>query len=520
MGVEIFNFLDGTSNSVFVTFNNVDGEMVKVDLLLNNNSIKSVMTVKDSYLFNVETPGNYHVELSTLREYEIKQKVIKSNSLEIKGITTPRVSSKAEVGKTTTNVKINGIDEYYLELKILKNKVKELNSDLNVNLKLEKVDFDLSFINENDSFNDFDYFVCHDETNFEHLEEIARRIEELGYVDYCCIVPDTNGYLPPRLPLITRDDYDNIDDIYITPNFMHLQTYLNEPYGMNVINTWNKKINGSRTVVRHLDFGLYRYHENLIDSDITVVNSRPETENCNHGTASTGCIVAAKGSIGVAGIAHGCKYYFYDTNNLDLIVNDAQVGDIISLDIQFKVGDKLLPATHMRSWWERISILISKGATVILAAGNGGLNLSVPGVMNDYGDNGSMLVGACYHNTGRRVGFSNYGHATSYINSWGDWSVTTTGYGSLQKFPGNNRNYSKDYAGTSSATPLCSGALALVQDYAKSKNVILSAWSMRRIVGLSNYSDGVQDGIGRRPNVDYLLSMVDKLISLGDLKLD
>ncbi|WP_273802785.1 S8 family serine peptidase, partial [Proteus vulgaris] len=68
--------------------------------------------------------------------------------------------------------------------------------------------------------------------------------------------------------------------------------------------------------------------------------------------------------------------------------------------------------------------------------------------------------------------FSNYNREIAFINSWGDWSVTTTGYGSLQKLPGDNRNYSRDYSGTSSATPLCSGALALIQDHAKKQGAI------------------------------------------------
>ncbi|WP_345994340.1 S8/S53 family peptidase [Sodalis praecaptivus] len=65
-----------------------------------------------------------------------------------------------------------------------------------------------------------------------------------------------------------------------------------------------------------------------------MVHSRSETEDCNHGTASTGCIAAAKKDFGVTGIAYGSDYYFYDTGDLDLIVRDAIPGDIVSLDIQ------------------------------------------------------------------------------------------------------------------------------------------------------------------------------------------
>lgn len=213
----------------------------------------------------------------------------------------------------------------------------------------------------------------------------------------------------------------------------------------------------------------------------------------------------------MTGIAYDCQYYFYDTGDLDILTKHVAPGDIVSLDIQFKINEKLLPATAIRSWWERIKIMVDKGAVVILAAGNGGLDLNLPGVMADYGDSGSMLVGACNHLSGTRAYFSNYNQKTSLINSWGDWSVTTTGYSSLQKLPGNNRNYSKDYSGTSSATPLCSGALALIQDYAKQNEIVLSAWGMREIIKKSTYTEGVDYGIGYRPNVDDLLAEIDKL---------
>lgn len=424
-------------------------------------------------------------------------------------------NSHEEIGvlslKKHTSQIIEGIENYFLEIKIKKDFVKELKARVDLNLK--RIDFDFSGIDTKNSLHDYLYFKYDEINNFEKLDELAKQIEKLDYVDYCCVAPDTSNYRPLNLPLnasvLDIEHKININKKLVTPNFTPLQTYLNEPNGMNVRNVWSKKISGSKAIVRHLDFGIYKNHEDLKKSNITVVNSRPETEDCNHGTASTGCIVATNNDFGVTGIAYGCQYYFYDTGDLDLIVNDAQVGDIVSLDIQFSISNQLLPVTISRVWWERIKILVDKGATVILAAGNGGLDLSKPGVMENFGDNGSMLVGACYHDTGKRVSFSNYNQETSLINSWGDWTVVTTGYGTLQELPGNDRNYSNNYSGTSSATPLCSGALALIQDYAKSKNIILSAWQMREIIKSSNYTEGVPDGIGYRPNVDYLLKKVD-----------
>ncbi|WP_186338626.1 S8 family serine peptidase [Chromobacterium vaccinii] len=183
------------------------------------------------------------------------------------------------------------------------------------------------------------------------------------------------------------------------------------------------------------------------------------------------------------------------------------------MDIQFDVGGKLLPVIHSRGWWDLIMALTRKGVVVVLAAGNGGLDLSpAAGNMDQFGDSGGTLVGACYHSSGERVYFSNYNHPTSRINSWGDWSVVTTGYGSLQRKPGNDRNYANDYAGTSSATPLSSGALALIQSYAIAKfGIYLNASGMRTIISDTGYSEGVGGKIGHRPNVDAAIAELFKL---------
>jgi subtilisin family serine protease len=131
-----------------------------------------------------------------------------------------------------------------------------------------------------------------------------------------------------------------------------------------------------------------------------------------------------------------------------------------------------------------------------------------------------MLVGACYHNNGHRAYFSNYNHTTSMINSWGDWQVVTTGYGTLQKLPGNDRNYTKDFSGTSSATPLCSGALALIQSYAKRHyGVFLNAFEMRELIAKTGYSDGKEEGIGYRPNVLAATEFLDGIMASADLPL-
>ncbi|WP_353243773.1 S8 family serine peptidase [Providencia sp.] len=515
MNIKIFKFIDMYTNGVFVEFNNKDNKLLSIHLLLNNEVIESVETAAESHLFFIDKSGYYRVEISQKSECiaNIQSKEIYFHISEGERKYEVKPASKEK----TINQKITGISHYYLDIKVKKNNQDKIKQDLAFYSKLPTLELKSSLIH--DVLNHYDYFTLREEHNFETLVELAEQIENLDYVEYCSVMPDTTGYLAPELPVNPEqiDDIESESDDFITPDFTPRQTYLDAPKGMNIRDAWAKNIDGSSAVVRHLDFGIYRNHEDLINSKIVVVNSRFETEDCNHGTASTGCIVATNNEFGVTGIAHNCLFFFYDTGDLDLIANHAQPGDIVSLDVQFSVAGKLLPATAIRGWWERIKIIVDKGATVILAAGNGGLDLSQPDVMQDFGDSGGILVGACNHHNGARAYFSNYNRDVAFVNSWGDWSVTTTGYSSLQKLPGNNRNYSRDYSGTSSATPLCSGALALIQDHAKKQGAILSPWQMRTVICASDYAEGVAHGIGYRPNVDYLLDVVDSIIRESDL---
>ncbi|MDR5771154.1 MULTISPECIES: S8 family serine peptidase [unclassified Caballeronia] len=346
----------------------------------------------------------------------------------------------------------------------------------------------------------------------DQLIPLALELETRDYVIYCSVTPNTAGMAPPESPprdgAATRAESPPLAPNSATPDFASQQTYLEGGMGMNVRSAWKAGATGYAATVRHLDFGVYRNHEDL--RNITVVTSRPETDNCNHGTASTGCVAATANGFGVTGVAFDCRFYFYDISDIDRLVSDAREGDVIGLNIQFMWNSKLIPVIDNKSWWDKIYALYQLGATVILAAGNGGLDLSRPGVINDYGDCGGLLAGACDHSTGRREYSSNYGHHTSLINSWGDWSVTTTGYGDLQALPGNDRNYTSKFSGTSSATALSVGAVAVVQSHSLYKfGVMLHAGRIGAILALTGAAQALEDGIGHRPDVGMATQFID-----------
>ncbi|WP_159420947.1 S8 family serine peptidase [Pseudomonas syringae group genomosp. 3] len=317
----------------------------------------------------------------------------------------------------------------------------------------------------------------------------------------------TDNLPPPKLNTSEKPE-KYLESLSETRDFSEMQTYLDAPHGMNVRDAWSSGHSGESVAIRHLDFGIYKNHEDFQGGNITVVNSRDETNDCNHGTASTGCIAAGNNRLGVTGIAHSSSFYFYDTGDIGKILEQANPGDIISLDIQWLVNGVHVPAIAIKSWWDTIYNLTEKGAIVIVAAGNSGVDLSDTSICPDFGDSGAMVVGACASSTGRRRSSSNYGHHSSLINSWGE-HVTTTGYGALQNLPGHDRDYTDSFNGTSSATPLCSGALALLQCYAKKQGFVLTAASMKQLLSKSDYTEGIYDLIGRRPNVTQLFTHID-----------
>ncbi|NJM31248.1 MAG: S8 family serine peptidase, partial [Rhizobiales bacterium] len=171
---------------------------------------------------------------------------------------------------------------------------------------------------------------------------------------------------------------------------------------------------------------------------------------------------------------------------------------------QLKKGDVILIELHapgpngkyvaMQYWPDIFSAIVgvtAKGITVVEAAGNGDENFELP-VFNGTGlqkDSGAIVVGAgippsnffdftggngfgaAYQKIGvprSRIWFSNYGKIVN-VHGWG-WHVTTLAYGDLQNNASENKWYTLRFSGTSSASPIVTGAVACLQGRAKAKN--------------------------------------------------
>ena len=67
-----------------------------------------------------------------------------------------------------------------------------------------------------------------------------------------------------------------------------------------------------------------------------------------------------------------------------------------------------------------------------------------------------------------RIFFSNYGKIVN-VQGWG-WHVTSLGYGDAQGGASENTWYTLRFSGTSSASPIVTGAVACLQGRARAKN--------------------------------------------------
>ncbi|OPB34673.1 S8 family serine peptidase [Bartonella taylorii] len=523
--INIYKLL-GADPSIYVE-GDKENATSQFELYLNSTLVETVHDNDASHLFKIAKAGTYHVvaksNTATLKSNEV---VFYDSEIQPQKIQSRSVTHELHVPEEK---KLKGKDHivdvgkgFYIEIKIkkgafslLKEQVKKFKKTYSLTKKTTNLD---SFPKWH-SIHEHEYYIITQKMNEKTAHELCRQIEQIDGVIYCSITPFTDNLEPPFLKSVEKSASTRSEKKAksitapshdVTPDFSELQRYLDEGRGMNIRSVWAQGNTGQGVVIRHIDFGIYKDHEEFQEGNITVVHSRSETKDCNHGTASTGCIAAGKNSFGVTGIAHSAAFHFYDTDDLYKVVEQAKPGDIVSIDMQAYFNNEFAPMISIKSWWDAIKNLTQKQVITIMAAGNGGHNVGNLSFCPDYGDCGGILVGACNPPDGHRASFSNYGHRDSLINSWG-WDVVTTGYDSLQKRPGHNRNYTNTFNGTSSATPLCCGALALLQSHAKKRGFLLTPQSMRALLKRSSYTEGVKDGIGRRPNVGQLVKIVDAM---------
>ena len=160
----------------------------------------------------------------------------------------------------------------------------------------------------------------------------------------------------------------------------------------------------------------------------------------------------------------------YSLANAVLIAaSHARRGDIIQVEQQAQgpAGNgAYVPSEWDPAVYDAIRNAVSAGIIVVEAAGNGGQNLNNATLYGSSFPQGKPGSGAIIAGAGEEcnslrptgaLSFSTYGKRVN-LQGWGD-CVTTTGYGGLYD-GGPKALYTDSFNGTSSATPVVTGAAA------------------------------------------------------------
>lgn len=253
------------------------------------------------------------------------------------------------------------------------------------------------------------------------------------------------------------------------------------------------------------------------------VTEQDYTDFRNHGTATLGIVGAKNDGEGTVGIAPESTLYFSSTVNgipeaiLKLIEEyDFDAGDVISMSI----GPADPTYGTLETWYDcyqAVKYATLLGITVCIAAGNDAANLDdlgvfdvYPGAFNPYlpqNDSGSLIIGAGSESRSI-LSFSNYGSRVNVQNR-GD-HVTTIGYADLYENPNNyDEDYTQVFNGTSAATPITAGGVALIQSYRKMKGMaLLTPLEIRNEFITKGFPqiEPIAKHIGPMPNVYEVLS--------------
>ena len=345
-----------------------------------------------------------------------------------------------------------------------------------------------------------------------------------------------------------------------SPDFSSRQDYLAAaPGGIDARYAWTQP-GGRGEGVTIIDVeGEWRTtHEDLGVNNNGVLGGVPPGDLGwrNHGSAVVGTCNGANNGFGVTGICTDARIGMIsifpdDDRTTSAAIREAAdklgAGDILLIELHYP-GPKYSYAQRADQagyiaieWWpdefDAISYAVNRGVIVVEAGGNGGENLDDalydtrdPGFPVSWTnpfrrknrDSGAILVGAgapppgthgrnLYGPDRSRLDFSNYGSSID-AQGWGR-EVTTCGYGDLQGGLDEDRWYTDQFAGTSSASPIVVGALACLQGIMRARGGKLLTPATARALLLAHGSpqqasptSPVTQRIGNRPDLKAMVA--------------
>lgn len=313
-----------------------------------------------------------------------------------------------------------------------------------------------------------------------------------------------------------------------TPDFQDRQNYLEPaPRGVGAEFGWQQEGgDGKGIYVVDIENAWVTDHE---DFNPPFWERVPQTEKSNrsHGTAVWGIVSAKKDGKGVTGIAPAAEFGTSKyTMNADTFLQTAErlkkekIGVmIIELHRKGPDNNKYAPWEYWQETFDAFKKITSEyGIHIIAAAGNGNSNLDGSAYNGAFDlkkrDSGAVMVGAAGPAGDRmhlqRLSFSNYG---SRLDAFGyGLHVTTTGYGSLFGKRDPKRSYTKNFSGTSSATPIVVGAAVSILGMSLVKDKTIAVLNMRkalRATGTKQKGKASMERIGNLPSIPQLVEYFD-----------
>ncbi|MEP0266797.1 S8/S53 family peptidase [Dokdonia sp.] len=355
----------------------------------------------------------------------------------------------------------------------------------------------------------------------QNIDALIKNLKELPNVVYC--YKSISAPIPPS------------DIPPVTPNFESEQGYIESDPGVHMRYAWDQGIIGAGINIKNIEYGLNVNHEDLNDQNISIEAGVTLHEDIpdyfqEHGTAVAGIVHSNQGNYGTSGLAHGAtEFILYpewtQENGIDRVraissaIQDSNEGDIIIFEIQTMNSE---PGEFEQVVWDLTKAATDAGIVVIAAAGNGAHDLDSD-FFEEYiarGDSGAIIVGAGTPDTlhipissQNHPSLGNYGSRVN-VQGWGT-AVFTTGSGSIEIGNDINQSYNASFNGTSSATAIVSGCVAVLQGYYKDlTGGFLSSVQLRDLLIETGTPQGEGPHIGPLPNIENAINAINAILSV------
>ncbi len=361
----------------------------------------------------------------------------------------------------------------------------------------------------------------------------ASLIDELNRLDEIEL-----AYFAPRPEVASRPQepgsgYQEWLQASTTPNFEGGQLYLNAaPDGVGAASAWTLAGGtGAGVQVMDVEYGWQLTHEDLPGGATAVVIGVNPLDDTDHGTAVLGEMASGRNGYGMTGIAYEADLGVSSVltmSTADAITqaaNASDPGDAILIELHAPgphydtARDDQLGYVAMEYWQDNFDAILNawgQGVIVCEAAGNGSENFDDPMYEGRFDPafrySHAIICGAgnppnAFDNDRSKLGFSNWGQRVD-LQGYGTL-VYTTGYGDLYSTGGQNFWYTESFGGTSSASPIVTGAvLCMSGAFQQQFGFVPDADTIRNLListGSPQQTPFVTRHIGPRPNLHAAL---------------